>query len=294
LCKGPHSSLDGQLSGLKFIENLSLPFNCDWENQMATNPTQIDHLRIATPCPISWDQMTGDNRVRFCDHCHLNVYNISELSRSEAEKLIASTEGRLCARLFRRADGTVLTKDCPVGLRALRRRVAKRTAAIFTAIVSLSAVALGQHGSTKNGKTGCTPQTKITRTDATSDPDEKVLSGTVRDPMGAVIPRAKVKLMNSERKMMGETCTDDDGRFEFISITSGNYLIRVESTGFKNRELTDVILDKDQLVNIEMILEPAVQGEFVGIVSSEPSLLETPPGTMIINDTMIKRLPHQK
>ena len=66
----------------------------------------IDRLRIATPCPISWEQMTGDDRVRFCDHCQLNVYNISELSRSEAETLIASTEGRLCARLFRRADGT--------------------------------------------------------------------------------------------------------------------------------------------------------------------------------------------
>ena len=261
---------------------------------MATNPTQIDRLRIATPCPISWEHMTGDNRVRFCDHCQLNVYNISDLSRSEAENLIASTEGRLCARLFRRADGTVLTKDCPVGLRALRRRVAKRTAAVFAAMVSLSAVALGQHGSAKNGKTGCTPQTKITRTHATSDPHEKVLSGTVVDPMGAVIPRAKVKLMNSERKVMGETCTDDDGRFEFIPITSGNYLIRIESTGFKSHELTDVILEKDQLTNIEMILEPAGQGEFVGILLAEPSLLEIPPGTMIINETMIKRLPHQK
>src|SRR5258706_6218808 len=105
---------------------------------MANNPATIDCLRIAAPCPLSWEQMTGDNRVRFCDHCQLNVYNISELSRLEAETLIASTEGRLCARLFRRADGTVLTKDCPVGLRALRRRVAQRTAAIFAAIVGLS------------------------------------------------------------------------------------------------------------------------------------------------------------
>src|SRR6185369_11666555 len=143
---------------------------------MGTNPSQIDRLRIATPCPIGWDEMTGDNRVRFCDHCQLNVYNIVEMSRSEAEKLIASTEGRLCARLFRRADGTVLTKDCPVGLRALRRRVAKRTAAVFAAIVSLSALAFGQHGASKNGKTACTPQTKITRTKATSNANEKALS----------------------------------------------------------------------------------------------------------------------
>ena len=87
---------------------------------------------------------------------------------------------------------------------------------------------------------------------------------------------------------------DDYGRFEFSPISSGTYLIRIESTVFKNHELTDVIVEKEKLMNIEMILEPAGQGEFVGILLAEPSLLEIPPGTMIINETMIKRLPHQK
>ena len=252
----------------------------------------IDQVRIATPCPISWEQMTGDNRVRFCDHCQLNVYNLSALSRVEAEKLIASTEGRLCARLFRRVDGTVLTEDCPVGLRVLRRRVAKRTAAIFAAIVSLSAIALGQQGSAKNGKTGCTPQTKITRTDATSDPHEKVLSGTVVDPTGAVIRGAKVKLINSEAKELRETCTNDDGVFEFTPIASGKYLIKIEAIGFKKYEFTDVLVKEDKLTKFDGILEPG--SAEMGIVSVEPSLIEIPPGTMIINETMIKRLPHQK
>ena len=259
---------------------------------MPRNPATIDRLRIATPCPISWEQMTGDNRVRFCNHCQLNVYNLSALSRVEAEELIASTEGRLCARLFRRADGTVLTENCPVGLRALRRRVAKRTAAIFAAIVSLSGVALGQHGAAKNGKTGCTPQTKITRTDATSDPQEKVLSGTVVDPMGAVIPRAKVKLINSNAKEIRETCTNDDGVFEFTPIASGKYLIKIEAIGFKKYEFTDVLIKEDKLTKFEGILEPG--SAEMGIVLLEPSLIEIPPGTMIINEKMIKRLPHQK
>jgi len=236
--------------------------------------------------------MTGDNRVRFCNHCQLNVYNLSALSRVEAEELIASTEGRLCARLFRRADGTVLTENCPVGLRALRRRVAKRTTAIFATIVSLSAVALGQHGSAKNGKTGCTPQTKITRTYATSDPQEKVLSGTVVDPMGAVIPRSKVKLINSNAKEIRETCTNDDGVFEFTPITSGKYLIKIEAIGFKKYEFTDVLIKEDKLTKFEGILEPG--SAEMGIVLLEPSLIEIPPGTMIINEKMIKRLPHQK
>ena len=86
---------------------------------------KLDRLRIASPCPASWEQMTGDDRARFCELCNLHVYNIAELTASEAKSLIANAEGRICARLYRRSDGTVITKDCPVGLRAIRRRVAR-------------------------------------------------------------------------------------------------------------------------------------------------------------------------
>jgi hypothetical protein len=261
---------------------------------MKAPSANIDRLRIATACPIGWDQMTGDNRVRFCDHCHLNVYNIAELSRSEAEKLIASTEGRLCARLFRRADGTVLTKDCPVGLRALRRHVAKRTAALFAALVSLASITLGQQGSSKNGKTGCISQTKITRTKSTSSANEKALSGTVLDPIGAVIPGAKVKLINSDAKETRETTTNDEGRFEINPVASGNYSLMIELPGFKNLEIKDLSFESHQLTNIELILEPSLHWETVGILSSEPPLIVTPPGTTIITEKMIQSLPHQK
>jgi hypothetical protein len=100
---------------------------------------RLDHLRIASPCPVGWEQMSGDDRVRFCEQCSLRVYNISAMTRSEAEALIANTEGRICARLFRRSDGTIITKDCPVGLRAIRRRVAKVAGAAFAVLLSVCA-----------------------------------------------------------------------------------------------------------------------------------------------------------
>jgi hypothetical protein len=49
------------------------------------------------------------------------VYNLSGMSRVEAESLIQSKEGSLCVRFFQRADGTIITDDCPVGLRVVRR-----------------------------------------------------------------------------------------------------------------------------------------------------------------------------
>ena len=256
---------------------------------MATNPTNIDRLRIATPCPISWEQMTGDNRVRFCDHCHLNVYNITELSRSETETLIASTEGRLCARLFRRADGTILTKDCPVGLRALRIRVSKRAAAVFAAIASISAVAFGQQSSTKNEKTACAPQTRITRTTANPYGDS-VVSGTVLDQSGAVVPRVKVTLINQDSKETKTVSANDSGRFEFASLPPGSYTIKIEARTFTTLNVINVVVEKDRSIDLDTIVEP--KGEhLIGIVGIS-DLIDTPAGTTIFNEKMIQSLPH--
>jgi len=99
--------------------------------------SSLDGIRIASPCPVGWDRMTGDDRVRFCDECQLSVYNIAELTRAEAEALIANSEGRICARIYRRADGTVITRDCPVGLRAMRRRTAMTAGAVLAAVMTL-------------------------------------------------------------------------------------------------------------------------------------------------------------
>lgn len=82
----------------------------------------LDDIRVASPCNASWDAMDGDDRVRFCGDCKKNVYNLSAMTRDEAEALITEREGKICARFYRRKDGTVLTTDCSVGARRKRNQ----------------------------------------------------------------------------------------------------------------------------------------------------------------------------
>jgi hypothetical protein len=102
-----------------------------------SNP--LDNVRIAAPCKADWEQMSGDDRRRFCGQCQSNVYNLSSMTRAEAEHLIVNAEGRLCLRYFRRADGSILTKNCPVGLREIRRRVSYLTRAAVSALLTFFA-----------------------------------------------------------------------------------------------------------------------------------------------------------
>src|SRR3982750_1775133 len=86
----------------------------------------LDDLRIASPCPAAWSGMAGDDRVRFCGSCDRHVYNLSALSSDEALALLRETEGKLCLRIHRRRDGTVMTADCPVGVKAAAARRLRR------------------------------------------------------------------------------------------------------------------------------------------------------------------------
>ena len=90
--------------------------------------------------------MTGNDSVRFCSQCSLNVYNIANMTDKEAEAVFAKgTNGeRLCARLYRRPDGTIMTDNCPRALRKIRnasRWLKTKIVACFGLLVSLAAPA---------------------------------------------------------------------------------------------------------------------------------------------------------
>jgi hypothetical protein len=99
-----------------------------------SNP--LDHVTVAAPCSADWDAMLGDERTRFCGQCNLSVYNLSGMTRSEAKSLLSRNEGRLCVRFYRRADGTIITKNCPVGLLAIKRRVSRLKRAVISMTLS--------------------------------------------------------------------------------------------------------------------------------------------------------------
>src|SRR6185436_3746422 len=93
--------------------------------------------RVAAPCEAEWRFMYGDDRSRFCGQCSQNVYNLSTMTREEAEDLIRRTDGQLCVRFYRRRDGTILTKNCPVGLRAIKERLTGTSAAVIKGLLTV-------------------------------------------------------------------------------------------------------------------------------------------------------------
>lgn len=256
---------------------------------------RLDRIRIAAPCSVGWERMVGDDRARFCDQCNLNVYNISSMTRKQAETLIASTEGRLCVRLYKRTDGTVITQDCPVGLRALRRRVSRVAGATFTALMSFCMSIYGQETSRVCTKDAGKLLVNIKKTQADSHNDSGAISGTILDPQGAAVPGARITLIDEKSKEEQALISNDEGRFQFLSLAAGSYRLKIEAAGFKTSIVEHVVAKPNEVNSFDVALEVGDEStELIGVGDFFYIDYSTTSVTTTITDNSFRKLPIQE
>ena len=59
------------------------------------------------------------------------------------------------------------------------------------------------------------------------------LTGAVEDPTGAIVPSAKITLINKQTANAQSTLADEEGQFLFSSVEGGTYSLRAEGEGFR-------------------------------------------------------------
>jgi hypothetical protein len=164
---------------------------------MSEQTFSIENLRVASPCGESWDEMTGTDEVRFCSHCRKGVHDVSQLTRTQAESLIARSRGGVCVRLVRRADGSVAVRERPPAFGRVRRRLSFVASAALAALLGLFTDARAQTHSTYKSKSCPDSRVNVTRTrreGVAAQVARGTLAGTINDPTAAAIPGARVSL----------------------------------------------------------------------------------------------------
>lgn len=248
---------------------------------MVDNP--IDRLRIATPCSTSWEQMPGDERVRHCAVCSLNVYNLAEMTRDEVRELLARSEGRVCVRLYRRADGTVLTRDCPKGLRELGRRASRAAVAAVAALLSLPAF-----GFTLPWKRHPGFEVKLTTEQLATAQPAAFRGVVVMD--GSPLPGVTVALRDEITGHEVTTVTDGKGTFTFQGVTDGTYRADLALAGFKPAGIKHLELKAGAVVQASVAMQVA-ELESITVGGAELSPLEQPTISTTFLQSFIDKLP---
>ncbi len=106
--------------------------------------SEADRIVIENPCSLTWTALEGDDKIRFCQSCKKNVYNLSNLSADELAATLAKRKNEgACVLMYRRADGKVVLDNCPGLLKPARNYIrAHLAAALFVLLNALPMVAL--------------------------------------------------------------------------------------------------------------------------------------------------------
>lgn len=96
------------------------------------------------------------------------------------------------------------------------------------------------------------------------------LSGTVTDPSGAVVPNAKIVLMQTSTNFTRTSVSKADGSFHEEFLPVGPYKIEVSAAGFKRLNRTGIVLSVMQNAILDLKLEMGETSESISVTADVP------------------------
>ena len=106
------------------------------------------------------------------------------------------------------------------------------------------------------------------------------LTGVIQDSTGASIPGSKVVLTNTQTSAVTSDVSDDQGRYNVLNLTPGNYVIVVSKDGFKNISRTNQQFFVGQTVRLDFTLSPSSVIETVEVDAAQAPIIETTESTV--------------
>src|SRR5207244_9880392 len=119
------------------------------------------------------------------------------------------------------------------------------------------------------------------------------ITGTAKDPHGAVVPNASVTVKNNATGLQRTTTTSEDGIFTVPQLPTGTYTITIQATsGFKKAEVTAIKVDVGTPTAVNVSMEVGTSQETVTIVGGA-EVLQTQPANIgnTITGRQITELP---
>jgi hypothetical protein len=118
------------------------------------------------------------------------------------------------------------------------------------------------------------------------------ITGTVRDVTGAVIPGVKVTVTNQLTSMARETNTSETGDYVVPLLPVGVYTVTAERQGFRLARRTDVQLNVNQVVRIDLELAVGEVTETVEVKAAAAAIdTETATVGHVVTNRQVTQLP---
>ena len=98
------------------------------------------------------------------------------------------------------------------------------------------------------------------------------LSGTLKDPSGAVVPAAHVTLVNTSLRSEYDAVSNGQGFYSFPALPVGHYDLMIEANGFKTQKKNDLIVDTDAALKLDIALVVGTHTETATVEAGDEAL----------------------
>src|SRR5450631_3793825 len=95
----------------------------------------------------------------------------------------------------------------------------------------------------------------LTATGLRAQGDRGIITGTVKDATGAVVPGVRVTAVHLATNTSYTASTTATGDFTVPGLPVGNYQMRVENAGFKTEVVNDIVVAAGATVRMGVALE---------------------------------------
>ena len=118
------------------------------------------------------------------------------------------------------------------------------------------------------------------------------ISGTITDPSGAVVPRAKVTVHDPATGAAQQTVSSAAGLYSFVSLSPGTYQVTASLKGFESVAQDHVTVNVDQVSTVNIGLRVGSASDVVTVTASN-DLVDTSSSTVgqLISAATIDRVP---
>lgn len=96
------------------------------------------------------------------------------------------------------------------------------------------------------------------------------LQGTVKDPSGAVVSKAKVELTGSTLVGSKSLETDTNGYYRFANLPPGTYSVTVKGAGFSELKRDNIVIEVGHLPTLDLALQVGSAGTVVEVSGAAP------------------------
>jgi hypothetical protein len=118
------------------------------------------------------------------------------------------------------------------------------------------------------------------------------IRGTVKDPSGAVVPNATIKLISDRTKGERSAKSNSDGVYVFTVVEPGLYTLSVEASGFKKYLRNDLSVSPSETKGLDILMEVGATSETITVTASAAEEIKTETGerSNTINAAQIENL----